>query len=64
MEDVKRQEEAMKEHNQLELLKHKRKEDESAVASTSVKAKLQQCILSKKQNKAQSHDRSPPQLKW
>ncbi|XP_050419187.1 histone deacetylase 4 isoform X2 [Patella vulgata] len=65
IEQHKRMEKELMEKEQLERIKNKNKEQESAIASTEVKMKLQEFVLTKKQREQAVKDlnNSPPQFR-
>ncbi|XP_052810130.1 histone deacetylase 4-like isoform X2 [Mya arenaria] len=62
LEERQRMEKELQEKTRLSQIKNKGKDEESAVASTEVKLRLQEFVLTKKQREAVTHN-SPPQFR-
>nr|XP_022309888.1 histone deacetylase 4-like isoform X7 [Crassostrea virginica] len=63
MQEQHRMEKELMENERLEQIKNKKDGEQSAVASSEVKARLQEFVLTKKQREAAARN-SPPALRW
>lgn len=63
MQEQHRMEKEIMENERLEQIKNKKDGEQSAVASSEVKARLQNFVLNKKQREASARN-SPPALRW
>ncbi|CAH1789296.1 unnamed protein product [Owenia fusiformis] len=63
LEEATRIEKDRQERHRIEQLKNKKKDQESAVASSEVKLKLAEFVLNKKQREAMGANHSPPQFR-